>query len=90
MKAADYSRPFKNWHPATTFPKDGKLVLARIKGTNRHTAAKWSEYNQGVFSPNYAQSIEVEQWITFEEFADIRACAWRKYETRQPTFNSKV
>lgn len=82
--AADYSRPFQNWHPAETFPKDGTLVLARIKGTNRHTAAKWVEEHQGVFSPNYSAPIQVEQWITFEEFADIRACAWRKYDIEVP------
>lgn len=72
-----YTRMFKNWHSdLSSAPKNGTLFMGRITGTNKAKVvwyegetSRWMTHDQG--------SVDICQWISFTDFADIRSCAWR-------------
>lgn len=80
----DYSRLFKNWQiDISAAPHDGTIIMGRITGSNRSKAVRWkdadSEGNGGGWQTCDGEGlVSICQWITFTEFADIRACVWRR------------
>lgn len=72
---ADYRPLFKRWALADSAPKDGTLFMGRITGTNRAVAIKWQD-DLG-FVDGLDHLVSICQWISFTDFADIRACVWR-------------
>lgn len=78
----DYSHLFKNWHVGIAdAPTDGTIFMGRIKGTNRGIAVKFDTLQNYFVIASYENAkgpaVEICQWISFIDFADIRACAWR-------------
>lgn len=72
----NFSRPFKNWQTDISgVPDDGSYFLGRITGTNIHKAVHWLD---GAFRTPDGTAVSICQWITFSDFADLRACAWRQ------------
>lgn len=74
-----YQRLFKNWLPKETAPKDGRLFLGRLTGTNRAMVVGWVEDRQSFMNTSEG-SVDICQWISFTDFADIRSCVWRNYD----------
>jgi len=74
---ASYSLMFKRWHLADTAPKDGSLFMGRITGTNRSVAVSYDGATNTFYQAGKGQ-VDICQWISFADFADIRACAWRR------------
>lgn len=80
----DHSPLFKNWQTDMSLaPKDGSSFMGRQKGTNKAFAVHWGcetqkWYHSGPFSAGNSNPVELCQWITFSDFADIRTCAWRR------------
>lgn len=66
---------FKGWSDSDTAPHDGSRFLGRIKGTNRSLDIRWKADCNSFWNDNYGR-IEISQWITYIDFADIRACVW--------------
>lgn len=72
----DYSSLFKNWQTdISVAPHDGTFFMGRITGSNRSRAVRWTD---GVWKDNQGCVLEICQWISFIDFADLRSCAWRK------------
>lgn len=71
----DYSPMFKKWQTDISLaPHDGKIFMGRIKGTNKSRAVHWNGFKW--IDPQGCE-LEICQWISFTDFADIRSCVWR-------------
>lgn len=68
----------KHWHEVDdpTIPLDGEKFMGRLKGTNRVRAVWWSDDFDGFCDGK--SLVEITQWTSFKEYADVRACLWRK------------
>lgn len=74
----DYSPLFKNWRiDISDAPRDGTLFMGRITGTNRAVACAFQDGHWINMATNRKEIIEICQWISFTDFADIRSCVWR-------------
>lgn len=66
-----------NWHDPETAPRDGTIFMGHILHTNRHVATKWhGDSFWNVSDPARPIPIEICEWQTFVEFADVRNCPW--------------
>lgn len=74
----DYSPMFKRWRTdVSNAPIDGKWFMGRITGTNRAKAVQYDgETNRWMTRDEGA--VDICQWITFFDYADIRSCVWRQ------------
>jgi hypothetical protein len=73
----DYSVLFKKWQTDTSnAPHDGTIFMGRLTGTNRAIAVKFDGAN---FISMDQKPVEICQWISFTDFADIRQCVWKGY-----------
>lgn len=82
----NYSPLFKRWQPdVSNVPRDGSFFLGRMTGTNQARAVRWLEDTTseelGVatgFYDSFGKQLDICQWISFTDFADIRTCVWRQ------------
>lgn len=73
-----YQAMFKRWLPSETAPKDGRLIMGRLSGTNKAMAVGWVEDKQSFMNISEG-AVDICQWISFTDFADIRSCVWRSF-----------
>lgn len=59
-----------------SIPTDGSKFPARISGTNRVKAVWWSDEFDSFCDGNCL--VEITQWTTFKEMAEVTACMWRE------------
>lgn len=77
-KMADYSALFKGWRTdIANAPMDGTWFMGRITGTNRAKAICYNDETQRWMTKDEG-AVSICQWLTFYDYADIRACAWRQ------------
>lgn len=75
----DYSPMFKKWYNVSLnpAPTDGTLFMGRITGTNKAMAVKYDGETQQFFQAQQPyHPVDICQWISFTDFADIRSCVW--------------
>lgn len=74
-KWSKFERP--GWHDPATAPRDGTIFMGHISKSSRHVATKWhGDSFWNVSNPSSPVAIEICEWQTFAEFADIRNCPW--------------
>lgn len=76
---ADHSRLFKNWQTDISLaPRDGSYFMGRQRGTSKSGAVCWC-HDQNAFINTFKQPVDICQWISFTDFAEIRACVWSDF-----------
>lgn len=74
-----YQAMFKRWSAdINSAPIDGSIFMGRITGSNRAVAVKFGAAGFIMAQPPY-DSVNICQWISFTDFADIRSCVWRNF-----------
>lgn len=72
-----YQVMFKRWKPnITDAPKNGTWFMGRISNSNRAKAVKYEGETQRWITRDEG-AVNICQWISFTDFADIRSCVWR-------------
>lgn len=76
-----YQAMFKRWRSdVENAPHDGSIIMGRLTGTNKSMAVHWGCETQRWYKcQGDSTPIDICQWISFTDFADIRSCAWRSF-----------
>lgn len=71
----DYSKLFTKWQTDISNAPHDVWIMGRLIASNKARAVRWDIETNG-FADAFGYPVEICQWISFTDFADIRSCVW--------------